>query len=268
MLQATDVTGFARQPVERYVAGRSWVHFCVHAELFGVVLFGRPDRGDTDALVESLHAELQDGVAPHRSLVDARRLDGIDPAAFESLQRYVRDRHRELARQVTSLALVRPHGVAGAVVAGFYGVLDPPYPFMVFEEPAAALAWLDEEPAIAGALATIVDAVVHEDPIVGKLRALLAARLDAPIDIASQTLGTSARTLQRRLRDAGTSYGQIVLAARLQEAQRRMLECDDSLSAIALAVGFASPQHFFTQFRKATRESPGEWRRRRRGSPP
>jgi len=47
-------------------------------------------------------------------------------------------------------------------------------------------------------------------------------------------------------------------------AERRMLDSDDPLTAVAIDAGFATLQHFSAAFREATGESPSAWRAKRR----
>jgi AraC-like DNA-binding protein len=261
MRRAAHLDDFLREPVGRYLAGATWLYGCPRAALYTTVLHGRPARADAETLAAALAGELAAGVPPHRSLIDARRVEGVDPGAFDVLSAYVRRHHATLARAVTRLALVRPAGMEGAVVAGFYRVLDPPYPVQLFEDAPAALAWLGEPPAIAAALDDAFAAETGTQPLVGALRAVLARELaGVTFGGACRALGVSTRTLQRRLRDAGTTFQRELAAARLRDAQRRMLASDDSLTAIALECGFASLQHLSTLFRKTTGLSPSEWR--------
>jgi AraC-like DNA-binding protein len=81
---------------------------------------------------------------------------------------------------------------------------------------------------------------------------------------AARQLGLSARTLQRRLRDEGSSFQGEVVAARLRVAQRLMLETSASLGEVAFEAGYASPAHLSTHFRKAVGEAPSAWRSRHR----
>lgn len=265
MERAADQAAFARDPLGTFVAGRSWAHFCVRAELFGVLFFGRPDGDDLAALVRSLRTELGERVAPHASVVDARRLEGVEPGAFDALHAYVREQHAALKARVTRLALLRPAGLEGAVVAGFFQTLEPPYPVALFDDVPPALAWLDVPAALAADVAAVATAVLGTDPLRGALRAWLDRHRDAPdIARAARTLGLSERTLQRRLREAGTTFQREVLGARLRAAERRMLESDAPLTTIALEAGFASLQNFSAVFRKATGVAPSAWRAARR----
>ena len=263
MIRAERLEDFLRDPTGHLVVGRTWIHFCAHPKLFGVLLFGQPDREDVAALTRSLVVELGSGVEPHGSLVDASRLGRVDPAAFEVLHGYVREHRVALKERVTRLALVRPQGVEGAVVAGFYPVSGAPYPVELFEDAAAALAWLGEpSAALAAELAEHADAASGTAPLLGGLRSLLLRRMvDLTLEEACRVLGVSERTLQRRLQDAGTTFLTEVSTARIEEAKRRMLASDASLTAIALDVGFPSLQHFSAVFRKAVGVSPSEWRR-------
>lgn len=260
---AISVDDFVSAPIGRYVVGAGFVYFCVEPELFGIVFFGRPGRADLEPLTRALLVELRPDVPPHRSYVDARRLEGVDAGAFETLNAYVKANHVSLKTQVSKLALVRPDGLEGAVVAGFYGVLDSPYPTSVFEDAADALQWLKVDAAVGAALDAIVASIVDEDPAVASLRALLQGGAgEIGHAAAAKALGLSERTLQRRLQDSGTTFQKEVVASRISRAQRRMLDTDEPLTAIAIDVGFSSLQHFSSAFREATGEPPSSWRAR------
>jgi AraC-like DNA-binding protein len=58
--------------------------------------------------------------------------------------------------------------------------------------------------------------------------------------------------------------GHFLSRVRLAEAERRLRETDEPVTAIALDVGFVSPQHFSTHFRRARGLSPSAWRARQR----
>jgi AraC-like DNA-binding protein len=83
------------------------------------------------------------------------------------------------------------------------------------------------------------------------------------VETTARALGLSTRTLQRRLREADTTFQGEVLSARVRMAQRCMLESDASLTAIALDTGFTSPQHMATVFRRLVGQTPSAWRSER-----
>jgi len=252
---------FAADPVGRALIGDGWMHFCAEPELFGIVFWGRPGGDAIEALVRSLKVELGPGVPPHRSLVDARRLEATDLGAFEVMRRYVVGHAEPLSSAVTRLALVRPDGLVGAMTAGFYQVSEQPYPVEVVAGPEEGLAWLGADPALAVTLDALVDQTLGAPTEVARLRAWLAENLrEGDLAGAARALGLSARTLQRRLSAEDTTFARELVAARLQVAQRRMLQTDEPLSTIAYGVGFSSQQHFSTAFRKATGTTPSAWR--------
>ncbi len=261
MKRTAQLASFRAAPVGLAHVGAHWVHFCEHAKLFGVLLWGRPGGDDIAALVRSLELELTPDIAPHQSLVDASRLTGADAAAFEVLGAYVVAQQADLARQVTRLALVRPEGMAGAVIAGFFSVTASPYPVQIFDDAPAALAWLGEDPALATELDRIVSEGTGVSELVARLRAALAEHLrTADLALAARALGVSERTLQRRLRAEDTSFAAELLAARLAEAQRQMRDTTEPLSTIAFTTGFSSQQHFSRAFKAAFGTTPSAWR--------
>jgi AraC-like DNA-binding protein len=270
-MRAASVDEMAQDPVGRYVAGKGYAHFCAHPRLWGVLLWGRPNQEDAFRLGRTLVLELAAPAVPHVSIVDASRIEGVDAGAFGTFDGYVRQNMEALSKQVTRLALVRPPGMEGAFVAGFFEVLPRPYPVAVFVDAAEALAWLDEDDCVedpppshfGAALEDIVREVVAMPAIISELRGVLEANLhDITVADTAKALGVSERTLQRRLREAGTTFQDEVGAARLRAAQRMLLDSDAALTNIALEVGCASLQHFSALFRKLTGESPSAWRTR------
>lgn len=262
----------ASEPVGKFSSGRSFIHFCAAPSLWGVILWGRPDGEDALALGKTLVLELEPAIASHGSIIDARRVEGIDAGAFKLLETYVQTNHAALREKVLRLALVRPSGLEGAVVAGFFEVLPAPYPVATFADVPAALRWLASEGAtsadpdeVGRLLDETFTACAGVPPVVRELRAVLAANLGGiGVAEAARAMGLSERTLQRRLTEASTTFVDEVTDVRLRAAQRMMLDSDAPLTTIALDVGCASLQHFSAMFRRLTGESPSAWRDKRR----
>jgi AraC-like DNA-binding protein len=82
------------------------------------------------------------------------------------------------------------------------------------------------------------------------------------VDEVALRLGTSTRTLQRKLKAEGLSFSDI--ADSLQEEQARALLRDESLSLeqVAERVGYSDVSNFTRAFRRWTGETPAAWRRR------
>jgi AraC-like DNA-binding protein len=160
------------------------------------------------------------------------------------------------------LALILPSGVEGAVVAGFYGVLDAPCPIRVFGSRNHALTWLGEVPEVAITIAEAVAETTTTPALLGALHCLVRDTTPAlDIDAAARALGLSVRTLQRRLREEETSFSRELQAARIEQAKRRLRETSDPITVVAMELGFASSQHFSSQFRALVGKSPSDWRK-------
>lgn len=260
-LVAATASRFRRRPAGNFLARASSVHFCVDPTLWGLVLWGRPTGADALDLGRSLVFELDPRMPPHRSIVDASRLEGGDEGAFALLQRYLTDNAAALARAVTRLALIRPDGMRGAMVAGAYQVVPSPYPVRVFDDLRAGLAWLDADDAHQ-VIIEMTRAVLRTPAMLTALRAFLDAHLDATLAACARALRTSDRSLQRRLAEAGVTFQAEQADARVRAAQRLLADGDAALTTVALEVGCASLQHFNALFRRRTGLSPRAWRAR------
>jgi AraC-like DNA-binding protein len=261
-----DLAEFMADPVGRCIAGRTWLYFYAQPGFCGFIVWGRPTQTDLERLVHVLEVEL--GSPSHVSLVDARRVEGADPRGFAVLERYVRTNHQALGRAVQKLAIVRPDGIVGAITSGFFGVTPPPYPVAIFEDRAGAVAWLEVADAdVALAALAREEERAAGAPLLRDLRALLESHLDrATLPAAAKSLGMSERSLQRRLGDHETTFQAEVNHARLRVAKRLLRETDAKLTQIAHDVGCASLASFSSLFRRATGESPSEWRDRHRAA--
>lgn len=80
------------------------------------------------------------------------------------------------------------------------------------------------------------------------------------VRLAAGLVDTSPRTLQRRLRELGTSYRAVVDGARLDLATRMLTRTDATAAEIGNVVGYSDPSHFARAFRRFTGMSPGEYR--------
>lgn len=74
-------------------------------------------------------------------------------------------------------------------------------------------------------------------------------------------LALSPRTLQRRLREAGLSFHQLLDETRQQLALHYLADPALELAEIAFLVGFSEPGSLTRAFRRWTGQSPGEYRR-------
>ena len=85
------------------------------------------------------------------------------------------------------------------------------------------------------------------------------------ISAAARDLGTSERSLRRRLAEDGTSYRDVVRSALEATAGRMLRDPAHTIKETAVALGFADPAAFHRAFKRWTGMTPGEYRRTRGG---
>jgi len=93
------------------------------------------------------------------------------------------------------------------------------------------------------------------------LRQSLAGKRPTLQDVA-QELGMGARTLQRRLTDAGFTFQQLVEDTRRELARHYLKQRAVELNEAAFLLGFEDANSFFRAFQVWEGTSPGEWRTR------
>jgi len=258
---------YLSQPVGKYLWGPTFVVWWSSPSLNGIVFWGRPEEEHVHRITAALDGELQHGVRSHASLVDVRRVSAVDLGAFTTLMQYVRSRRAPFARVVRRQALLRPDGLAGAAVAGFYSVLSPTYPVKVFTDPLAALRWLqvEEEIGILAELEQIYATATGGSAFVAAIRAHLEQNPGAlALKDTAKAFGLSPRNLQRKLSEAPTTFQHEQNGARLRLAKTLLLETNYDVKRIAIEVGCASLQNFSALFHKSTGESPSQWRSHQR----
>lgn len=82
------------------------------------------------------------------------------------------------------------------------------------------------------------------------------------VEDVARRLGMSRRKLQGDLNGEGFSFRDILRQMRMRRAMRLMRETRDTLTEIALSVGYSDQAHFHRAFVAVTGLSPGEWRGR------
>jgi len=95
------------------------------------------------------------------------------------------------------------------------------------------------------------------------LRTLVKPYLtDGPIkiDTVAEITGISTRTLQRNLKENGSSYSQIIQEARFELACSHLNNQDMKVIDVAIALGYENPQHFSRAFRRISGITPSKYR--------
>jgi AraC-like DNA-binding protein len=99
--------------------------------------------------------------------------------------------------------------------------------------------------------------------VLGRAERARAATLEhgpPPLTELARALGTSARTLQRRLAELGVDYQQIIDEVRCARTLELLQKPSLSVLAVARAVGHADASSFHRAFRRWTGSTPGAYR--------
>lgn len=100
--------------------------------------------------------------------------------------------------------------------------------------------------------------------VVESVRLALAMRLphqEGSLSAIAAALDTSARTLQKRLREQGTTFKELTDQVRLELAKEYLAREDTTLVAVAMLLGYSELSAFVRAFARWTGETPGEYRR-------
>jgi AraC-like DNA-binding protein len=80
------------------------------------------------------------------------------------------------------------------------------------------------------------------------------------VDGCAEKLGTSARTLQKRLTRMGVTFSDVVQAERIKLAKQALLWSDSSLDEIAFRLGYSEQTSFGRAFKRSTGMTPQAFR--------
>ena len=123
-----------------------------------------------------------------------------------------------------------------------------------FLSPNPAL-WSVFEPELQKRIADVTNADQTSTQVRACLNEMLASGQTSIDDVAAK-LSVSPRTLQRRLRDEGTSFQQILSQLRQEMAYHYLLKSDYSSQQIAFLLGYEETRSFFRAFRAWTGQTP------------
>jgi AraC-like DNA-binding protein len=131
------------------------------------------------------------------------------------------------------------------------------------------------DPILQGVLerhaAEIVARIPAGEGIVTELRRVLAKRVaggDTRVSAVARDLGTSVRTLQRRLAAAGVSYQRALDQSRCEVAERHLGDASLSIAEVSWLMGYSEPSAFHRAFKRWRGLSPQAFRHRPRATAP
>src|SRR5690606_14394899 len=100
---------------------------------------------------------------------------------------------------------------------------------------------------------TLLEEHAKQDDPLAEVRSVIGKRLDdsdLKLEVVARELATSARTLQRRLAEAGTSLSALVDDERRRAAQSYLREPRLAVGDVAYMVGYSEPSAFVRAFKR------------------
>jgi AraC-like DNA-binding protein len=197
----------------------------------------------------------------------------LPPPAQEYTLAILASRARHLAATPPALGVTftfpRPaHHAEHARVLGVEPVFGAPAASLVLSRASWEAPTRAADPGLFAALDAHARALVGRAGSAGdpaaRVRAAIAEELpgrEPTLGPVAQRLGTSARTLQRRLREEGTTFAAQLDAVRRERAEAFLRAPDVSISEVSWLLGFAEQSAFTRAFRRWTGIAPTEWRR-------
>ena len=261
MMVVATVDDFLSSPFGRFVFGRTWLSFCTDVGLAGLLVWGRPDADDVAPLLRAIPVHDSPLAEPRDRYLDLHRIESLDAPIFAAFAEYVATERERMRASIRCIAVTHGTALMGAVAQGFGTVAPTPFPVRLFADPADALGWLGAPSSLAIELEQLQAAALDTTPLVRDMRAQLRGQLrGAALATMAAALGLSARSLQRKLREHGTSFQHELNRLRVEESQQLLAGSDSTVTEIAMAVGSASVHHFGTLFRRFTGMTPTQWR--------
>lgn len=121
--------------------------------------------------------------------------------------------------------------------------------------------WSQIEPVLMAELAGQLDSASLAKRVQSVLTEALPGGASS-VDAVARRLGTSKRSMQRRLKEEGTSFQKVLAITRADISTRYLSETDLSLPEISYLLGFSDTSSFFRAFYGWKGVTPGEFRAR------
>ncbi len=247
--------------------GTAWAFGVTPGHLRATVTQGRVLPADMKDLATAWERAYR---GRHFSLMDLTGVTEIPPETFPVLRDVVGRGLEQRKRSVSGQAVVLTLGAVGMLIRGYLTVFHQRHPLRLFETRDEALRWLGctrEAPALAE-----LD-VALGDPV-SRLRGWLRVNPTPLLTLenGARAAALSARSLQRHLKLARTSFTRELNAA-LMEKATQLLAGGASVGTVARELGFGLSS-FTSRFTRTAGVSPRRWRAeqagatRTRSSPP
>ena len=224
----------------------------------------RIDRKTIDTSVEFFYSEAKE---PQPDVLVDLVLSWILGVGRQGTNVHITPLRIELTRPVKHRGLLESHfGCRAHFKAGRNALIfrssDLDRPFVTHNEELLTIIGMHMESELK---ARNISGVNVAEQVKDTLRRSLAGKRPTLLDVGRE-LGMGARTLQRRLTDAGITFQQIVEETRRELAHHYLKQCSVELSETAFLLGFEDANSFFRAFHAWEGTSPSEWRTRNGGA--
>jgi len=264
MKRARSLEDFAANPVGRFDVGATHLVWCQSPTLCGSAHWGQPTEKDAGDLARRIDIAKQ--LAPQFDVImDARAMETFDWSAVSVLADFVKSRLDLWSRCVRHHAVIVPAGVVGVFVAGLMPLVGVKHPVRFFASIDEAIVWMEnsEAPKALEEANRLIEDARGVPAVVRSLRDYLSGALgQATVESAAQSLGLSARSLQRELRRHDTQFTGELVRARVHAACALLAYSDEKVESIAVKVGCCSSSQLSAMLRRAIGASPAEYRGR------
>jgi len=139
----------------------------------------------------------------------------------------------------------------------------------IFDSRTLSLPLVKADPSLCAVLdrhaKELLTTYPREDTLPDRIRTLIRDELnggDASLDRLATKLGMSGRTLQRKLREHGTSHQELLDEMRRALAMRYLREPEMAICEVAYLLGFSESSALHRAFKRWTGMTPSEFRRR------
>jgi AraC-like DNA-binding protein len=185
---------------------------------------------------------------------------GVTNLAQQGTMMPVKPLRLEFIRRRANEAMLRRHFGCELRFDGAHDVL-------VFDESALALPMVHRNAQLLAVLLPGLERAIEQEDrartLADDVRAALCEMIcgDRPaIAKVAKSLGMSARTMQRRLGELGTSYQDLLDDVRRRSARRLLANTDLALGEVAFLLGFEEVNSFTRAFHAWEGTAPAQWR--------
>jgi AraC-like DNA-binding protein len=203
---------------------------------------------------------LADGAPP--SLLTDIIFAGVTNLAQRGTKTPLRPRRLEFIRRRANEAMLRRH---------FRCELrfDAPHDLLVFDEEALALPMVNRNAQLLAVLLPGLETAVAQDErartLADDVRLALSDIICGgrpAVGKVAKSLGMSARTMQRRLGELGTTYQDVLDDIRRRSARQLLANTDLGVGEVAFLLGFEEVNSFTRAFLAWENTTPAKWRER------